>query len=267
MRLRQSKLPLALLALALAMPALAHDTWLLPRRASVPPGTTVTLDLTSGMAFPANETAIKPDRVGRAGLRLAGETADLKDRRSASKSLQFTARPSRPGIATLWVEFAPKAIDLTPDQVEEYLDEIGASEEVRRAWGQAPEPRTWRETYVKNAKTYVRVGEPAADRSWAEPVGMSLEIVPETDPTALRAGDGLAIRVLRGGQPVSGFSVGLVRQGDAHGTLKTTDADGRASFQLAKPGFWLLRATDVRRSSKTEGEWESDFTTLTFEVR
>ena len=32
MRSQSSKLPLALLALTLAVPALAHDTWLLPRR-------------------------------------------------------------------------------------------------------------------------------------------------------------------------------------------------------------------------------------------
>jgi hypothetical protein len=29
----------------------------------------------------------------------------------------------------------------------------------------------------------------------------------------------------------------------------------------------MLRATDVRRSSKPGADWESDFATLTFEVR
>lgn len=267
MRSRMSKLPLVLLALALAVPALAHDTWLLARRTSVPPGTSVALDLTSGMAFPANETAIKPDRIARAAVRLAGETTDLEDRRSAAKSLQITARLSKPGVAALWVELAPKSIELKPDQVQEYLDEIGASEALQRAWKEMPEPRRWRELYSKHAKTYVRVGQPEADRSWAEPAGMGLEIVPEKDPTALRPGEDLPVRLLRGGQPLPSFAVGLVRQGEAHGALKTTDAEGRATFRLDKAGRWLLRATDVRRSSKPEADWESDFTTMTIEVR
>src|SRR5206468_13019607 len=38
-----------LLTIALATPAAAHDTWLLPNRLAVPPGTEVSLDLTSGM--------------------------------------------------------------------------------------------------------------------------------------------------------------------------------------------------------------------------
>jgi uncharacterized GH25 family protein len=251
----------------LSLPALAHDTWLLARPSAVEPGKPVTLELTSGMAFPAPETAIKPDRIARAAVRLAGETADLKDRRSAAKFLQLTTKPVKPGIATLWVELAPKSIDLTPDQVKEYLDEIGASDALRREWAAMPEPRRWRELYSKHAKAYVRVGQPAEDRSWAEPAGMALEIVPEKDPTALRPGDELPVRVLRSGQPVAAFAVGLVGPGNAQGVLETTDSQGRATFAIAHAGRWLLRATDVRRSTKPEADWESDFATLTFEVR
>src|SRR6185295_11899495 len=190
-----------ILALVLTSPALAHDTWLLARLGAVSPGTAVTLDLTSGMAFPANETAIKPERISRAAVRLAGETADLKDRHAAAASLELTALLSKPGVATLWVELAPKSIDLTAEQVKEYLDEIGAPEAVRRAWQEMPAPRRWRELYSKHAKAYVRIGEPADDRSWAEPVGMGLEIVPEKDPTTLRPGDELPVRILRNGVP------------------------------------------------------------------
>jgi uncharacterized GH25 family protein len=268
MKPHSAKLPLVLLALALAVPALAHDTWLLARSSSVQPGTSVILDLTSGMAFPANETAIKPDRVARAGVRLAGSTSGLEDRRSAATSLQFTARLSKPGVAVAWVELAPKSIDLKPGQVKEYLDEIGASEAVLRTWAEMPEPRRWRELYSKHTKAYLRVGQPAeGDRSWAEPVGMSLEIVPEKDPTSVRPGEDLPVRVLLQGKPLPSFSVGLVRQGNAHGMLKTTDGQGRVTFPIAKTGRWLLRATDVRRSTRPEADWESDFTTLTFEVR
>lgn len=117
----------ALLGLALSFPALAHDTWLLARPSAVQPGAPVTLELTSGMAFPAPETAIKPERIAKAAVRLAGETAELKDWHAAAKALELTARLSKPGVATLWVELAPRPIDLTVDQVKEYLDEIGAS--------------------------------------------------------------------------------------------------------------------------------------------
>lgn len=256
-----------ILALTSSLPVLAHDTWLLARPSAVAPGAPVTLELTSGMAFPAPESAVKPERIARAAVRLAGSTSDLEGRRSAAKFLQLTAHTSKPGIATLWVELAPKSIDLTPAQVKEYLDEIGATETVRRAWKEIPEPRRWRELYAKHAKTVVRVGQPGEDRSWGEPVGMSLEIVPEKDPTALRPGEELPVRLLRNGAPVTSFAVGLVGPGNAHGILKTTDDQGRVAFPIGRAGRWLLRVTDLRRSTQPEADWESDFATLTFEVR
>jgi twitching motility protein PilT len=56
---------------------------------------------------------------------------------------------------------------------------------------------------VKHAKTYVRVGR-RADSSWSEPLGLGLEIVPTADPTSLRAGSPLQVRLLKDGQPLAG---------------------------------------------------------------
>ncbi|HTG31554.1 MAG TPA: DUF4198 domain-containing protein [Thermoanaerobaculia bacterium] len=261
------KLLPALLCAALATAAFAHDTWLVAQRSTVPTGGSVTLDLTSGMAFPALDYAIKPDRVARASVRLAGKTSQIKGRKSAAHSLRFSAPLAETGIATVWVELAPKSLDLTSPQVKEYLDEIGASPEIRRAYETAPEPRRWREVYAKHAKTFVRVGQPQEDRSWAEPVGMDLEIVPEKDPSTLHAGDELPVLVIRQGKPAASFPVGLVREGDAHGTLKATDAAGRVTFRLDRASRWMLRGTDLRRSTKPATDWESDFTTLTLVVQ
>ncbi len=260
-------LALVLLGSICAVAAWGHDTWLLPEHAAVAPGTEVTLDLTSGMAFPALDSAIKADRVGRALLRLGGKTAGIDTRKTGAKSLQLSTRLGASGVATLAVSLRPKSIELKPEQVAEYLDEIGAPEPVRHAWAETKEPKRWREVYTKHAKTFVRVGEPVADRSWAEPLGLVLEIVPEKDPTALKAGDELPVRLLRKGKPVPGFPLGLVHEGDAQGTLRTTDAAGRAVLHLDRAGRWLLRATDLRPSSRKDASWESDFTTATLEVR
>jgi uncharacterized GH25 family protein len=128
------------------------------------------------------------------------------------------------------------------------------------------QPQRWRERYAKHTKTFVRVGEPQDDRSWAEPVGSELEIVPEKDPTALRVGDELQVRVLKGGAPHRDFALNAVAGGAAKGETKRTDAEGRAVFRLNKAGPWLLRGTDVRRTTEPDADWESDFATLTLSV-
>lgn len=263
-RARQASL-LALCCVLTAATAWAHDTWLLPERLAAPVGSTVALALTSGMAFPAPETAIAVDRLAGSGVRLAGRTRELGDRHAGEKALALGARLDAEGVATLWVELHPRTLELEPAEVEEYLAEIGAEPAVRTRWQDTP-GRRWRETYSKHAKSFVRVGAPKDDRSWAEPVGMGLELVPERDPTRLRAGDELVVRLLHGGQPLPGLAVGLVREGSEHGTLARTDAAGRASFRLGEAGRWLLRATHLRPASAPEVDWESDFATMTFGV-
>jgi uncharacterized GH25 family protein len=152
-------------------------------------------------------------------------------------------------------------------QVQHYLDEIDAPTLLTQAWYAGKTAKPWREVYSKHAKTFVRVGRPKADRSWSEPVGLALEIVPEKDPTGLRVGDEFPVRVLKHGAPLVDFSLGIVREGKTNRAFKRTDAAGRAVFKVSRAGKWLLRGTDLRSSNKAGTDWESDFTTLWFEVQ
>jgi hypothetical protein len=134
--------------------------------------------------------------------------------------------------------------------------------------------RRWRERYAKHAKAVVRASSPqrpapATDSSWSEPVGQSLELVPEGDPTALRPGSVLRVRLLgAGGVPVPLTLVSLVGAGVRAGGLSArTDATGRAAFRLPSAGRWMVRATVLRRAAGPELDWESEFATLTGTTR
>lgn len=262
--MKQSCLVAALLGVALQ--AAAHETWLMPERFSVEPGTTLAIDLTSGTGFPALDTAIETSRVAKAAYRIARNTADLTSLTPAEHSLRLNATLDGTGIATLWVDLAPRTIELTPKEVEEYLAEIGASDLVRQRWLATPGKR-WREMYSKHAKAFVRVGDASSDRSWSEPVGMFLEIVPESDPTKLVAGGELSVQVLRDGDTISSFAIAVSREGSARGQMQKTDGGGVATFHLDTPGRWLVHGTLLRAMPGGPGvEWESHFTALTIDV-
>jgi hypothetical protein len=240
----------------------AHDTWILPNRPAVPAGQAIQLEATSGMAFPKLETAIAPERIGVARIRVGGRIESIRQLRSGKGALRLSVVPGGPGLATLWLESKPKAIDLKPEEVHEYLEEIGARESIEKEWKSGTSAR-WRETYVKHAKTFVRVGEPSdVDKSWSEPVGMRLEIVPESDPSQWTVGSSFSVTVLKEGRPVQGIALGFVEAGKTASTLRKTDARGSVSFTPTTSGCALLRVTDLR-SSGTPGDWESDFSTLT----
>jgi hypothetical protein len=93
------------------------------------------------MAFPTLETSIKPERIDRAACRFAEDAFALSDPSPAPRSLRFQALWSKTGIATCWVVLKPRTLELTPKQVQEYLDEIDA-----------PAPRNRRKTMNASAR-------------------------------------------------------------------------------------------------------------------
>ncbi len=251
-----------------ALTARAHDTWLQPQKFSAPVGATVVFEMTSAGGFKGPETAIAPNRIHLAGGRVGGVPVKLGEPLAGEKTMTLPITLPRAGIAVITVELKPRLLDLAADKIELYFTEIHAGDALRAQWAAVPAPRKWRELYVKNTKTFVRVGEPAAtDRAWAEPVGQALEIVPERDPTMLRVGDDLPVRVLSRGKPLTGFTLGYVAEGEKKEHVAITDAQGRAHAVLDAAGPWLIHGTDLRRVMHAEREWESDFTTMVVEVK
>lgn len=220
------------------------------------------------MKFPELETGPKRERAEAARVRCGGQTLEISEMNEAPHSLKLKTPPlTREGVAVFWVILPSKAIELKPEQVKEYLEEINPPAAVRQQWAEMKRQR-WRELYTKHEKTFVRVGQPGSDdQSWSEPVGSALEIIPEKDPTALWAGDEFPVRVLKNGQPYPDFALNAVAAGEAKGETRRTDAEGRITFRLIKAGTWLLRGTDLHQSAREDAEWESDFATLTLEVR
>jgi uncharacterized GH25 family protein len=253
-----------------AITLFAHDTWLLPKAFRVQQERPTVLAMTSAMAFPRPASAIAQDRIAQAMMRLAGETIQLGKFQRSTKTLNITVNPSNVGVAAVSVALKPRTLELTPKLVREYLEEIGASDSLKNVWKNPPSGLKWRETYAKHTKTFLGVGGEKFfqnDSSWSAPQGLQLEIIPERHPCLLRRGQDLPVVVLLNGKPLANFPLGLVRAGEKHGLLQTTDANGRTTFKLPKAAQYLLRGTLLLPSSAPNTEWESHFTTLTVEAR
>lgn len=253
----------AALVTAVTSVSFAHDTWMVGTPPRVKSGGAVELHVTSGDAFPAYETAPKASRLKSCEWRIGGRQGSLSDFEQEATSLVAKGRVNTDGVAVVYTEFHPVEIDLSPEEVVEYMDEIGAPESVRRAWEEGGPDAKFHETYHKHAKTYLRVGDSGDAKGCLGPVGFNIDFLPERDPTSLKPGETLTIKVIRGGDELSGFAVGAVRENGTQ-TMYRTNQNGMIALEIDAPGWWLVRGTELRR--KADGTWESDFTTLTFFV-
>ncbi len=248
-----------------ASAAFAHDTWLLPRAPHVRESASVTIDLTSGMSFPSLESGIKSDRIARGAWRTARKKGRLDRWQEEDSSLVMHFTPTAAGTATLYLSLKPKDIALDAEEIEHYFDEIGVSEALRRDWEASPARDGFHETYTKHAKSFLRVGDAGEDASCVQPVGLAIEFIPQRDPTFLSVGDSLVVKVVKGGDDeMESFPVGMVCGATGESIMKRTNQAGFVSFPITSTGWWLVRATELRR--KVDGNYESDFSTMTFFV-
>ena len=248
------------LALVCASAAYAHDSWIAPERYTDACGA-VTLHMTSGMEFGKLDYVIEPARVSRAVVMIPGRRLNLTPERG-KHSLDFHI-DAPAGTSIVAIELAPKTLELTPAQVREYLDEIDAPAGVRAAW--KAHPGRWRERYTKHAKTFLRCGAP--DHRTQMETDMGLELIPQgTDPTSLKPGETFRVILLGHHDLVRDVPLVLVREGAGRVATVKPDPSGVMSFVVKDPGRYLLTATQLRPADGKDLDWESDFTTLTFEV-
>lgn len=263
-------LSLALLSLLiLAAPMHAHDTWLAPNQYRSAAAGPMTLSLSSGMEFPKLDHAIAADRVASARLQSAGNRGEISTGTSAAHALEFLADAGE-GVTVYSVVLHPRPSKLKHEQVREYIDHLGIpnAKAVYGAWAQTAKSKS-DETgyrYMKYAKTFVRAGAADTSRVWAEPAGMRLELIPQSDPTSLTAGSTLDVVLVDRGKPLPRYPVTLVREGAQEPVGAVTDAEGRVRLTAAAAGRYMLRATILEPSADKASVWDVHFTTMTFDA-
>ena len=248
-------------------PCFAHDTWLLPRSPLATDGKALLVDLTSGMAFPKKETAIKADRIASSGWRTGADNGTFDALQAADSSLVVNVSPSGTGTAVIFLSLKPNNIELAAADVAHYFDEIGAPDALRRAWADEGPDAKYHETYTKHAKTFVEMGDEESeveDKTCLRPVGQAIEFIPQTDPTTLSVGDSLVVKAVGGRDELESFAVGIVCGATGESELLRTNKAGFVGFTITDEGWWLVKGTQLRR--KADGTFDSDFTTMTFYV-
>ena len=122
--------------------------------------------------------------------------------------------------------------------------------------------------YSRRAKALVQVGAQATD-TVSQPIGQTLEIVPERNPYLVKPGEPLRVVVWFHGSPLPGASVVLesLGAGATHGTPALTDSRGSASWPLPSKGDWKVNVVWSYPIDDPRADYETIFCSLTFGTR
>jgi hypothetical protein len=171
------------------------------------------------------------------------------------------------GTYVVGASLKPNEIRLTAAQFNEYLqvDGLPGIYELRKREGLLDEDAV--EHYSKYPKTLIQVGD-RLDETPTKPLGLALEIVPQVNPYRLKSGDKLGVIVLFRGKPLRDADIAWTfpGRGDSFAGSTKTDAEGKASIPFVQAGPYVIRLTHMEWIKLPTHEWESFWTSLTFEV-
>jgi len=261
-----------------AAPLGAHEYWLDPVDATPDANGILFAHVRNGEEFAGTSFPYDPRRMERLLLVGPGGTAPIAARlgdipavqASLGRAGHYLVVLDTYGKELVYDDLAGFEAFLVYHGLERHLDEHVARD--------LPDVGI-REIYFRHVKTLARAGDTEPDAAaLSEGVsaaqGQALELVPENDPYV----DGrIDVVLLADGEPLADAQVELFERtpdGAVSRTVASSDGEGRASFDVARAGDYLLNAVQVHEPGPEalvlEGptpHWESRWASLTFERR
>jgi uncharacterized GH25 family protein len=256
---------LAGLLLAAAAAIRAHDFWIEPSSFRPAVGSQLSVSLRVGEHFRGEPVPRAGPKIGK--FVIASAAGEVPIGGLPGTDPAGFARVTGPGFLVLGYRSNRTSITLEPEKFEKYLQDEGLDPVLKARAAKNESGKPGNEVYSRCAKSIVAAngtGEEGFDRA----LGFTLELVAESNPLKLRAGDTMKMRLLYEGRGLAGGLVKLTHRDDPDSTATArTGADGAVSFKLPRKGVWLARVVHmVPAPADTGADWESLWASLTFEV-
>lgn len=245
--------------LVIGSPAWAHKTFLASERVVWSETDTVTMTLSSALAFPDQETGVAEHRIEHLLARTGAHVVESIDYEETATALRMQFEPQSSGFSTLAVSTYPRSGEIAPGDVDMYFDELGAAPGVRAAFDELPGSPALMRSYSKHTKIFFCVDVCESEfAAAAAPTGQALEFT-AADPGLRR------FVLLRNGQSLPDHAV-AIHSADGRSFSSETDADGEFELDPAVTGSVLLSATWIDLPRTPDGNYHSDQATLSVTV-
>ena len=241
----------------------AHDVWLEP--SSYRPGinTQVDMELKIGNHFRGNPLPNIPEWYREFSYSQTTRKNTVLGHMGDEPAGYFWIK--QPGTHQVSYVGRRQFVEIDPTTFEQYLQEEGLEKirAVRKSRNLDGVPA--REYYSRCAVSLLQVGERSG--TLPRPADCPLQLIPQENPNALKSGDRLELQLLFRNSPLQGGLVIAYHYPSLDRDLRhRTDDNGRVSFVLDQPGAWLIKATELVPIDEPGADWESFWSSLTFEL-
>ena len=160
----------------------------------------------------------------------------------------------------------PTPVELPAAKFNDYLKEEGLETILAERTRLKTADKSARELFTRCAKTLVLAGPARRDQRDRQ-LGFPLELLSETNPYVLTAGNEFTFTLRYRGRPLGGALVTAIRRQDGQRLSVRSDAAGRARFVLPAGGGWLVKSVHMTAApANVDADWVSYWASLTFDI-
>ncbi len=238
---------------------LGHNLWLVAKDQSEE----IKIEVLTSDKFPESDTAVKPERIADFRLFTENDSIEITNYKTEKNSLVASLKKDEK-INLVALELHPHPIILEAEKFAGYIASENAEDFVAPQFvkGEPTEPQ--RESYAKFAKVLVD------NNSFDKIVAQKFEIVLQSNPSQVKTGGKLNVKVLFDGKPIEGLRVSVGAEnlnGGKYFAHSRTNENGLAELEISGSGLWFARTHFIRPHSDTANfDWESFWASVTFQV-
>lgn len=243
---------------------LAHDLFLVADSWTPKIGENVNVKMTVGHNFPVGSILATADNLKVSLMSPDGKSSPLAFKENGI----YQVAAFTPKTAGTYIVMAQYPYYSTLTKAGKYLRQ--PKSEVKEPFEAA--------TYVsRSSKIIIKAGGAGDAKMVTKPLGMDLEIVPQVDPTTIKAGGLLPVQILYKGKPivpsaneeidVKAVYAGFQTDEDTYSFAGHTDKDGMVRVKIMQPGTWMIIVERrIPATDKTKADTELYGATLTFQI-
>ena len=261
-----------LLLLTIAFTFSAHELFLKTDSHFLKPNTASQLYLFNG-TFDTSENEITRDRIVNAKIIGPDYLFEPTEKNYMDKDkityLNFTTGEA--GTYVAGISTLPRILEMEAKAFNEYLDHEGLEGTIADRKAANIMNKGAKERYSKHVKALLQVGD-ATSIDFMKPMNYPIEFVPLNNPYEIRLGDAVAFKLLRDGKPLANhivhYSTSMPVQ-DAHDNENSTQTNnnGLVTIKPTAKGKWYVATIHMEEKSGDTVDYESNWATLTFEVK
>ena len=249
----------------------AHDLFLKLDNYFLAPNSKAVVRVMNG-TFHQSDGAVARERLAQLnvyGPQMAVAAVDFGTWRTEGKTSLLEFQTGSAGTYVVAVSTKPREIDLKASNFNEYLEHDGIPDTLEQRRKHNELAKDVRERYSKHVRALFQVGDRLSS-DYKRPLNYPLEIIPQQNPYALKAGDTLSVLCLHNAGPirnqlvVAGYESG---SGRTDSSWTRTNSQGVARFKIAAAGKWYVKFIYMTRLEDPKVNYESQWASLTFAIR